>query len=352
MHFLTVLGARPQFVKAAPLSSALRAHGTETIVHTGQHYDAGMSDVFFAELGIASPDHHLGIGSGSQGAQTGAMLASLEQVMLAERPDVVVVLGDTNSTLAGALAAAKLHLPVAHVEAGLRSFNRRMPEEVNRVMTDHLSQWSFAPSDGARRQLADEGITHGVHVVGDIMLDVVLQQRERARTQSRMPAALDLVARGYALATIHRAENTDDRHRLSAVLDSIGALELPVVLPLHPRTRSRIEGFGLSLPSHVRVVEPMGYLDMLALLDGARCVITDSGGVQKEAYYVGVPCVTLRDETEWTETVAAGWNMLCQATPDALTAAVAHMTTPRPTQRPLYGDGTAAEQIAVILAAA
>jgi len=352
MHFLTVLGARPQFVKAAPLSAALRVHGTESIVHTGQHYDVGMSDVFFTELGIAPPNHHLGIGSGSQGAQTGAMLASLEQVMLAERPDVVVVLGDTNSTLAGALAAAKLHLPVAHIEAGLRSFNRRMPEEVNRVMTDHLSQWSFAPSPLARQQLADEGITEGVHVVGDIMLDVVMQQRGRARVESRMPAALDLPPRGYVLATIHRAENTDDRERLSAVLDSLGGLALPVVIPLHPRTRSRIDRFGLRLPSHLRVIDPMGYLDMLALIDGARCVITDSGGVQKEAYYVGVPCVTLRDETEWTETVDAGWNMLCQPTPDALASAVATMAMPRPVQPPLYGDGTAAEQIAVILAAA
>jgi UDP-GlcNAc3NAcA epimerase len=234
----------------------------------------------------------------------------------------------------------------------LRSFNRRMPEEVNRVMTDHLSRWSFAPSDGARRQLADEGITDGVHVVGDIMLDVVLQQRERARAQSRMPGALGLAPQAYALATIHRAENTDDRARLATVLESLGALELPVVLPLHPRTRHRIESFGLSMPAQVRLLEPMGYLDMLALMESARCVITDSGGVQKEAYYVGVPCVTLRDETEWTETVQAGWNVLCTATPEALRAAVLQMTSPRPPQRPLYGDGTTAEQIAVILAAA
>lgn len=352
MRFLTVLGARPQFVKAAPLSAALRKRGHETIVHTGQHYDAGMSDVFFSELGIPQPDHNLGIGSGPQGAQTGQMLAAIEQVLVAERPDVVVVLGDTNSTLAGALAAAKLQIPVAHVEAGLRSFNRSMPEETNRVMTDHLSDWLFAPSDVSQKQLAAEGITRGVHVVGDIMLDAVNQQRPRAQLTSRMPHALGLTPGDYVLATIHRAENTNDRDRLSAILSALEQLDQTVVLPLHPRTRDKLASFDLIIPSTIHTIEPVGYLDMLALLGAAACTVTDSGGVQKEAYYVGVPCVTLREETEWVETIDAGWNVLCAPNADALKQAVACMTSPRPTQIPLYGQGNTAEQIAEILCAA
>lgn len=352
MRFLTVLGARPQFVKAAPLSAALRKRGHETIVHTGQHYDAGMSDVFFNELGIPHPDHHLGIGSGPQGAQTGQMLAAIEQVLLEQRPDIVVVLGDTNSTLAGALAAAKLHIPVAHVEAGLRSFNRQMPEETNRVMTDHLSKWLFAPSAVSERQLASEGITQGVHVVGDIMLDAVNQQRGRAEQTSRMPESLGVKAGEYVLATIHRAENTNDRNRLSSIIDSLESLDRPIVLPVHPRTRDKLASFGLSIPKSIRAIDPVGYLDMLALLGGAACTVTDSGGVQKEAYYVGVPCVTLRDETEWVETIEAGWNQLCEPTPLALQAAVLRMISPRPKQVPLYGNGDTAEQIASLLAAA
>ena len=352
MHFLTVLGARPQFVKAAPLSLALRQRGEETIVHTGQHYDAGMSEVFFSELGIPTPDYHLGIGSGPQGAQTGQMLAAIEEVLLQERPDVVVVLGDTNSTLAGALAAAKLQIPVAHVEAGLRSFNRSMPEETNRVMTDHVSDWLFAPSSISEKQLAAEGLTRGVHVVGDIMLDAVNQQQPRAQKLSRMPASLQLKQGKYLLATIHRAENTNDRDKLASILESLNALDETVVLPLHPRTRDKLAAFDLQVPKRVQTIEPLGYLDMLALLSSAACVVTDSGGVQKEAYYVGVPCVTLRRETEWVETVTAGWNVLCNPTPFALREAVACMMTPRPARVALYGHGDAAELIADILSAA
>jgi UDP-N-acetylglucosamine 2-epimerase len=331
---------------------ALRRRGSETIVHTGQHYDAGMSDVFFSELGIPQPDYHLGVGSGPQGAQTGQMLGAIERVLLDEQPDVVVVLGDTNSTLAGALAAAKLQIPVAHVEAGLRSFNRSMPEETNRVMTDHLSQWLFAPSDVSRKQLAAEGITKGVHVVGDIMLDAVNQQQPRAKLASHMPASLNLVPGNYVLATIHRAENTNDRAQLSAILLALSALEQPVVLPLHPRTRDKLASFDLAMPARIQAIDPVGYLDMLALLGSAACVVTDSGGVQKEAYYVGVPCVTLRHETEWVETIEAGWNVLSAATPDALRETVGTMITPRPAQVPLYGHGNTAEQIANILCAA
>jgi UDP-GlcNAc3NAcA epimerase len=285
-------------------------------------------------------------------AQTGQMLAAIEQVLMSERPDVVVVLGDTNSTLAGALAAAKLHIPVAHVEAGLRSFNRSMPEETNRVMTDHLSQWLFAPSIVSERQLASEGITNGVHVVGDIMLDAVNQQRPRAEQNSRMPESLGVEPGKYVVATIHRAENTNSEERLSSILSALESLDRPIVLPVHPRTRDKLASFGLQIPKGIQAIDPVGYLDMLALLGSAACIVTDSGGVQKEAYYVGVPCVTLRDETEWVETIEAGWNELCAPAPLALQAAVLRMTSPRPKQVPLYGTGDTAEQIASLLAAA
>jgi len=341
MKFLTVVGARPQFVKASPLSLELRKHHHEVLVHTGQHYDHGMSAVFFAELEIAEPDYNLGIGSGPHGAQTGAMLAALEEVMLSERPDTVIVYGDTNSTLAGALAAAKLNLPVAHVEAGLRSFNRRMPEEINRLVADHVSTWLFAPSQSAADQLAAEGITGGVHVVGDIMMDALRIHARRAV----LPPALGLVSGRYALATVHRAENTDDSERLRGILRGLRALGLPVILPLHPRTRKMLAEFGLTADSSIRTVEPVGYLDMLALEASAAIILTDSGGVQKEAYHFGVPCLTLRDETEWTETLELGWNRLCGADADRI-AAAARQLPPQDAPRPaLYGDGHAAEKI-------
>jgi UDP-N-acetylglucosamine 2-epimerase len=350
-RFVTVLGARPQFVKAGPLSRALRARATEILVHTGQHYDAGMSDVFFDELALPRPDHYLGIGGGAQGAQTGAMLAAVERVLEQEKPDAVIVFGDTNSTLAGALAAAKLQLPVAHVEAGLRSFNRRMPEEVNRVLTDHVSTWLFAPSEASAALLGREGLTHGVHVVGDIMRDAVDEHLPRARARASVVHRLSLAPRGFVAATIHRAENTDDRDRLSALVEALGALNQPVVLPLHPRTANRLAEFRISVPASVSVVEPLGYLDMLALVASAACIATDSGGLQKEAFYAGTPCITLRSETEWTETVDAGWNVLCQPTPEALRAAVLHMSSPRPPAPLLYGDGRAAERITELLLA-
>ena len=350
-RFVTILGARPQFVKAGPLSRALRARATEILVHTGQHYDAGMSDVFFEELAIPRPDHHLGIGSGAQGAQTGAMLAAIERVLQQETPDGVIVFGDTNSTLAGALAAAKLQLPVAHVEAGLRSFNRRMPEEVNRVLTDHVSTWLFTPSEASAGLLAREGLTRGVHIVGDIMRDAVDEHLPRARARAGVVDRLSLAPRGFVAATIHRAENTDDRQRLTALVDALGALGQRVVLPLHPRTANRLAEFRIAVPASVSIVEPLGYLDMLALVSSAACVATDSGGLQKEAFYAGTPCVTLRTETEWTETVDAGWNMLCEPTRDALRAAVDHMSSPRPPAPPLYGDGRAAERITELLLA-
>ncbi|MGH7322960.1 MAG: non-hydrolyzing UDP-N-acetylglucosamine 2-epimerase [Candidatus Rokuibacteriota bacterium] len=351
MKVVTVVGARPQFIKAAPLSRRLRERHREVLVHTGQHYDDDMSALFFEELSIPSPDYHLGIGSGPHGAQTGAMLEALETVLLKERPEAVIVYGDTNSTLAGALAAAKLQMPIAHVEAGLRSFNRAMPEEINRVVTDHLSTWLFVPSDGARRQLEREGITEGVHVVGDIMADTLRVYGARSRDRTSILDQLRLQPGAYYLATVHRAENTDAAEALRSILEAFSRLDRVVVLPLHPRTRQRLAEHGLRVPDNVCLVPPAGYLDMLALEASAACVLTDSGGVQKEAYCLGVPCVTLRSETEWVETVEAGWNVIAGIDPERIVAAVRAMAGRRGARPELYGDGATAERIVTILSA-
>jgi UDP-GlcNAc3NAcA epimerase len=343
LKILTIVGARPQFIKSAAISRALeRASGlAEIIVHTGQHFDPEMSAVFFKELAMPTPAYNLGIHGGGHGDMTGRMLAALEPIMEAERPDVVLVYGDTNSTLAGALVAAKLHLPVAHVEAGLRSFNRGMPEEINRVVADHLSDMLLAPTQAAIDNLAREGITGGVHRVGDVMYDVALFAAEAAQQKSTILARLGLADKGYALATVHRAENTDDPAALAAVLQFLRdeARRVPVVLPLHPRTRAAMREAGETMTG-LRVVAPVGFLDMHCLLQGAALVMTDSGGVQKEAYFHRVPCITLRDQTEWVETVEAGWNRLWRG-PDY---------APR---RDIdeYGDGHAAEKIVGLLAA-
>jgi UDP-GlcNAc3NAcA epimerase len=349
MRIMTVVGARPQFIKAAPFSRALVAPHEQILVHTGQHYDAQMSDIFFQELGLPAPAYHLAIGSGGHGVQTGAMLAKLEPLMLEERPDIVLVYGDTNSTLAGALAAAKLHIPVAHVEAGLRSFNRRMPEEVNRVMTDHLATWCFAPTQHAVSLLAAEGITKGVHLVGDIMLDATLAAVAVAERRSPILTTLGVQPRTYAVATIHRAENTDDPQRLGQLLTALGQLPWPVMLPLHPRTRDALARQGLEVPPSVRVIDPLGYGDMLWLCRNAERVLTDSGGLQKECYFLGVPCITLRDETEWVETVEQGWNRVVGADVAAIVAAAQR---PWPTNRPapVYGEGDTASRIVAVLA--
>ena len=351
MRFLTVIGARPQFIKAGPLSAELRRSHEEVLVHTGQHYDHGMSEVFFEELGLPVPDYHLGVGSGLHGEQTGTMLTALEMVMIESAPDIVLVYGDTNSTLAGALAASKLRIPVAHVEAGLRSFNRLMPEEINRVVTDHVADFLFVPSELSRVQLGREGITRGVHVVGDIMLDAVLAHRERAHVRSAFPESLGLAPGEYYLSTIHRAENTDDEVRLSEIIRALGELDRPVVLPLHPRTRKQLNVFGVTAGANVRVIEPVGYLDMVRLLDDCACVLTDSGGVQKEAYYLDVPCVTMRDETEWVETVHAGWNVLAGASAEGIREGVRRVTAVRPAHPELYGFGDTARRIADVFAA-
>lgn len=341
MKVLSVVGARPQLIKAAAVSRVLRERHREVLVHTGQHYDRNMSDLFFEELAIPLPDYNLGVGSATQAAQTAAMLIGLEQIAIDERPDWILVYGDTNSTLAGSLAAAKLLIPIAHVEAGLRSFDRRMPEEVNRVVTDHLSALLLCPSRQATENLAVEGITAGVRIVGDVMLDAFQDALGRAVQTSTILKRVELTPGGYLLATVHRAENTDDPARLRAIIDALGRTGEPVVLPLHPRTRKVLDQVVTDLPSGVRLIDPVGYLDMLVLEKSSRLILTDSGGVQKEAYWLGVPCITLRDQTEWVETVDAGWNVLVGAKTDRILAAVSGFSPPA--NRPeLYGQPGAA----------
>jgi UDP-GlcNAc3NAcA epimerase len=347
----TVVGARPQFVKAAPLSRALRRRFREVLVHTGQHYDRAMSDSFFEDLGLPAPDIHLGIGSGAHGEMTGRMLAALEKAMEKVRPDLVLVMGDTNSTLAGALAAAKLGLPIAHVEAGLRSFDARMPEEINRRLTDHVSTLLLCPTTAAVENLRREGLTRGVHRVGDVMKDAIVQNLARARGRGRPLAAP--AAGGYYLATLHRQENVDDRARLSAIVSTLDRLPRPVLWPVHPRARRQLKEWRLVPGGALRLLPPASYLDMLLLEEGARAILTDSGGVQKEAFLLGRPCVTLRDTTEWVETVAAGMNRLVGSDPRRIKRAVARIEADGPPRRRggsgPYGDGHAAERIAEVV---
>jgi UDP-N-acetylglucosamine 2-epimerase len=350
MRILTVVGARPQFIKAGPFSRAVRQRHTEILVHTGQHYDPSMSRVFFEELSLPAPDHHLGVGSGSHGAQTGQMLERLEAVMQRESPDAVVVYGDTNSTLAGALAAAKLGIRVAHVEAGLRSHVRDMPEEINRIVADRVASLLFAPTQNAVDTLAREGITDGVTMTGDIMYDALAQQAPIAAQKSTILRDLALTRGGYVLATVHRAANTDDPHRLADIIDALSLLHEPVVLPMHPRTRAALLGTDIEVEAPVRVIDPVGYLDMLALEQHARMVLTDSGGVQKEAYLLGVPCVTLREETEWVETLVDGWNVLTGSNAERILAA-ARRERPRGDPPPIFGDGHAADRMVAALEA-
>ena len=345
---LTVVGARPQFIKAAPVSRALASSFREVMVHTGQHYDYGMSDIFFEEMEMRQPDYHLGVGGGTHAEQTGRMLIELEKVLNSVKPDYVLVYGDTNSTLAGALTAAKLHIPVAHVEAGLRSYNRAMPEEINRVLTDHISSLLFCPTDAAIQNLTKEGITQGVYRVGDVMYDALLHNLKRARKCSTILSSLGLEKGIYVLATVHRAANTDDPARMTAILDALGALSSQVVFPVHPRTRKMIRELRLTVSDNVRLIEPVGHFDVLILQENANCILTDSGGMQKEAYLLGVRCITLREETEWVETVQAGWNRLTGVDGNAIRAAFEswHPSGVRP---PLYGDGNAAAALCRIL---
>lgn len=345
MKVMTVVGARPQFIKAAAVSRELRRRHTEVLVHTGQHYDPQLSTVFFRELGLPHPDYALHVGSAMHGAQTGRMLAAIEPLLVDERPDAMLVYGDTNSTLAGALAAAKLGVPVVHVEAGLRSFDRAMPEELNRVLTDHVSDLLCCPGATAVAHLAAEGITQGVHVVGDVMLDVLLATRA-SLTPGDAPAG----AAGHVLLTLHRPSNTDDAVRLGALLRAVATVDAPVIWPVHPRTRHAMEAAGHALPPNVQAVEPLGYRALVAALASAHAVVTDSGGLQKEAYWLGVPCLTLRRETEWTETVASGWNRLVDVPRDDLAALVRASTRPD-TPRDAYGTPGAAARIVALMEA-
>jgi UDP-GlcNAc3NAcA epimerase len=330
MKILTVVGARPQFIKLAPLSKILRENGiNEIIVHTGQHYDENMNDLFFKELEIPEPDYNLGIGSGNHGEQTGRMLIEIEKVILKENPDLVIVYGDTNSTLAGALAASKLHIKLAHVEAGLRSFNKRMPEEINRVLTDHVSDILFCPTQTAVENLKNEGITNGVYLVGDVMFDTLLHFSKISDMKSNVLERLNIKPKEYYLATIHRAENTDDHERLKNILTAFSKMDEMVIFPIHPRTRKMINYYGLDdllENDNVKVIDPVGYLDMLKLEKNAKAILTDSGGVQKEAFWLKVPCITLRDETEWIETVNLGWNRLVGSDVEKILSAVKDLT--------------------------
>ncbi|MCC2251288.1 MAG: non-hydrolyzing UDP-N-acetylglucosamine 2-epimerase [Bacillota bacterium] len=353
MHILTIVGARPQFIKASMLSKAINSQSKikEIMVHTGQHYDDNMSTIFFDQLKLAKPDYYLGIGSGSHGEQTSKMLLELEKIMMSVKPDIVLVYGDTNSTLAGSIAAAKLHIPLAHVEAGLRSFNKKMPEEINRVITDHLSTLLFCPTQTAINNLKHEGINRGVYLTGDIMYDSILYFKDHAIQQSTILEDLSLTNNNYYLATVHRAENTDQPEHLKQILTAFQQLAKTVVLPLHPRTKSKIKQYKLNelidLP-HIKTVEPLHYFDMLALTAQATAVLTDSGGLQKEAYMLQIPCITLRQETEWIETVQTGWNQLAGYNTKQIVNNVRNLKTPNHSP-PRFGDGKAAYAIHHIL---
>jgi UDP-N-acetylglucosamine 2-epimerase (non-hydrolysing) len=346
MHVLTVVGARPQFIKAYPVSRALREHHDETLVHTGQHYDELLSDVFFEELDLPTPDYHLDVGSAPHAKQQATMMRRLDDVFADEEPDTVLVYGDTNSTLAAALVAAKRDPSVVHVEAGLRSNNWEMPEEINRVLTDHCSDVCCAPSERAVETLRTEGITEGVFMTGDVMYDAVLAVRDRARERSTVLSELGVEPGEFVLATVHRAANTDDPNRLRSIVDGLVETSRPVVLPAHPRTIAALREHDLyeRADEGVHLCDPLGYFEFIRLVETAHRVATDSGGVQKEAFYLETPCVTLRDETEWTETLHCGWNALVGADTDAIVQALEapFETTEHP---PVYGDGNAAARV-------
>ena len=351
MKIVTVVGARPQFIKCAPVSRELRKEHQEILVHTGQHYDPEMSDIFFEELHIPRPDYYLNVGSGTHGKQTGEILAKTEEVFIKEKPDFVLVYGDTNSTIAGALAAVKLHIPVAHVEAGLRSFDRMMPEEINRVMTDHISDIFFCPTQTSVNNLAAEGITKGVFLVGDVMADALAFNKDLALKQSRIHKTLGLEAGTYLVLTVHRPSNTDSRNRMEAIIGALRESGMPVVFPVHPRTKKYLQQYGLweDMPENIRVTEPLGYLDMLCLMSNARKILTDSGGVQKEAYMLGVPCITLRENTEWVETLEGGWNVLVAIIPKIIVEEIDRLQPASKPKTAHFGNGKTAEKILEII---
>jgi len=352
MKFLTIIGARPQFIKAAPLSRALRKRHTEILVHTGQHYDYGMSQQFFTELKIPKPNYNLEVGSGSHGTQTAAMMTKLEPVVIRQKPDAMIIFGDTNSTLAGALIAAKLHIPLAHIEAGMRSFNRMMPEEVNRVVADHLSDLHFCSTKTAMGNLKKEGITRGLFLVGDIMYDALISILPSARQRASILKKYSLGVNDYLFVTVHRAENTDDPKNLSGIMSALLSTDKKVVFPVHPRTEKMLKQAKLwnkvRHSKSVLLIPPQGYRESLSLQADAFAVVTDSGGIQKEAYLLKTPCITVRRETEWVETVAAGWNQVVG--PDSKKILMALSGLKKPSSHPsLYGSGDSALKIAVHL---
>ena len=349
MKIASIVGARPNFVKCAPVSRELRKRFDEVIIHTGQHYDYEMNKVFFDELKIPEPDYHLDVGSGSHGVQTGEMLKRTEVVLIKETPDLVLVFGDTNTTLAGALAAAKLHITVAHVEAGLRSFDRLMPEEINRVLTDHCSDLLFCPTETAVTNLKTEGISTGVYLTGDVMVDALQENIEIAERNTKIMDELGIKPQDYYLATLHRAENTDDKNKLKSIVDAFCGFE-NLIFACHPRTEKylKLDGLWDKLTQKIKVIKPVGYLDMLLLEKNAKKILTDSGGVQKEAYIFKVPCITLRENTEWVETVADGWNVLVGANKDKIIK-MAKEFEPISKQRAVFGGGDASEKIRKII---
>ena len=351
MKIVTIIGARPQFIKAAVISRAIglcREEIREVIVHTGQHFDANMSDIFFEELDIPKPDFNLGIGGGTHGQNTGRMIEGIEEVLMKEKPAFVLVFGDTDSTLAGTIAAVKLHIPVAHVEAGLRSFNRKMPEEINRILTDHASEILFTPTLTAVNNLINEGInSNKIKQVGDVMYDAALYYGSKLEHTSNIIKQLGIGSKKYALATIHRAENVDDKERLNSILQGIKHYSNTIIWPLHPRTKNRLESFGINIPDNIKMIEPVGYLDMIMLEKHAELIATDSGGVQKEAYFNKVPCITLRDETEWIELVQCGANIITGANTENIIAALKKvaMVDSNIFNIPLYGNGNSGNEI-------
>jgi UDP-GlcNAc3NAcA epimerase len=351
VKILHVVGARPNFIKIAPIMEEMAKDSgrfQQILVHTGQHYDDEMSQVFFDDLDIPRPDVYLGVGSGSHAEQTAKVMLAFEAGLLEQKPDLVIVVGDVNSTLACALVAVKLHIPVAHVEAGLRSFNRLMPEEINRVLVDHVSDLLLCPTETAVRNLAAEGIHQGVHLVGDVMYDAVLHNSRIAQERSHVLEKVGVQSGEYLLLTVHRPVNADAPARLGAILDTLGQAGQPIVFPVHPRTQKTLSTLHSQVPGNILLQEPVGYLDMLMLEKHARLILTDSGGVQKEAYWFGVPCITLRKETEWVETVSVGWNVLVSADRDRIAKAISSFAPPveRP---PLFGDGRAAERVVSLI---
>lgn len=348
MKIITVIGARPQFIKASSVSQYLRLYHKEILIHTGQHYDLNMSDIFFDELEIPKPDYNLSIGSGNHGFQTGNMLIKLEEIYLKEKPDMVVVYGDTNSTLAGALCASKLLIPIVHIEAGVRSFNVKMPEEQNRILTDHISKILFTPTDTAKNNLLAEGILDNIYNVGDVMFDSIIKYKELAKKQSCIIEKLNYSNKGYILATIHRAENTNSINRLSNIIEALNESDEDIILPLHPRTKKYIENYGIIIGDNIKVIEPIGYLDMIQLEANSRKIITDSGGMQKEAYFMKKICITIRDETEWVETVESGWNIIVGANKYKILEAITNTISGKKYTQ-LFGDGKAALKIIDII---